>query len=168
MVVHRVLVASIAAVSLAAAGCSSDDESSEPAGGEQSSSETFDFGQPADASSADRTIEIVANDDFSFDPDSVEVQSGEVITFSVSNEGKLPHEFTLGPEDVQQEHEEEMAEMGDMGMKDDPNGIAVPAGETKDLTWEFTEPGTVLFGCHTQGHYDAGMVGDIDVVEGSA
>ncbi len=160
MSVSRLVVLTIAAASLAVAGCSSDESSS---GDEGSASESFDFGQPAEPADVDRTIEITANDDFSFDPDAVEVEVGEVVTFSVTNSGKLPHEFTLGPGDVQQEHEEEMAEMGDMEMDDDPNAISVPAGETVDLTWEFTEPGEVLYGCHTQGHYDAGMVGNITV-----
>ena len=161
MSVFRLVVLTIAAASLAIAGCSSDKGSSGDGG---STSESFDFGQPADVADADRTIEIAANDDFSFDPDAVEVEVGEVVTFSVTNSGKLPHEFTLGPGDVQLEHEEEMAEMGDMEMDDEPNAISVPAGETVDLTWEFTEAGSVLYGCHTQGHYDAGMVGSIDVV----
>lgn len=160
MTVSRLVVLTIAAASLAVAGCSSDEGSS---GDEGSAPESFDFGQPADVADADRTIEITADDDFSFDPDAVEVEVGEVVTFSVTNSGDLPHEFTLGPGDVQLEHEEEMAEMGDSDMGDDPNAISVPAGETVDLTWEFTEAGSVLYGCHTQGHYDAGMVGSIDV-----
>ncbi|MCZ7628846.1 MAG: hypothetical protein M5U19_07175 [Microthrixaceae bacterium] len=36
--------------------------------------------------------------------------------------------FTLGPEEVQEEHEAEMADMGDMDMDDDPNAISVPPG----------------------------------------
>ena len=164
MSVSRLVVLAIAAVSLTVAGCSSDESSS---GDEGSQSESFDFGQPADPSDADQTIKITANDDFSFDPDAVEVEVGEVVTFSVTNSVDLPHEFTRGPGDVQQEHEEEMAEMGDMEMDNDPNAISVPAGETVDLTWEFTEAGSVLYGCHTQGHYDAGMVGNIDVAEPS-
>ena len=164
MSVSRLVVLTIAAMSLAVAGCSSDEGSSDDEG---AAPESFDFGQPADPADADRTVEISANDDFSFDPDAVEVQVGEVVTFSVTNSGDLPHEFTLGPGDVQQEHEEEMAKMGDMEMDDDVNAISVPAGETVDLTWEFTEAGSVLYGCHTQGHYDAGMVGNIDVAEPS-
>lgn len=160
----KAVLVSIAAAGLVFAGCSSDEGSSGNGG---SASESFDFGQPADAADADRTVKITANDDFTFDPDAVEVEVGEVVTFSVTNSGKLPHDFTLGPGDVQVEHEKEMAEMGDMEMDHDPNAISVPAGETGELTWEFTEAGSVLYGCHEQGHYDAGMVGDIDVTEAS-
>ena len=46
---------------------------------------------------------------------------------------------------------------------DQPNVVTVGAGETKELTWTFTQPGTVLIGCHQLGHYDAGMKGQITV-----
>ena len=169
MVVRRIVVLSIAVMGLAASGCTSDDPgSSEPAAGDDSSSQSFDFGQPADVADVDRVIDIETSDDLAFDPENVQVEVGEVITFKVTNAGDLPHEFTLGPEDVQQEHEDEMAEMNGMEMDGDANAIAVPAGSTSELTWQFTEPGTVLFGCHVTGHYAAGMVGEIDVADGSA
>lgn len=122
----------------------------------------FAFGEPADAEAADRTIEVVASDDFSFDPDEITVSAGETITFRVINDGKLAHDFVLGDQAAQDEHEEEMAEMEDME-HEDPNAIGLEAGETKELTWRFTEPGTVLIGCHEPGHYDSGMRGEITV-----
>lgn len=161
----RVWFVSLAAV-LVVAGCSSDDASSGPASGSDAPS----FGEPAEPASADRVVEIEADDDFTFAPDTLEVQEGEAITFSVTNMGDIQHDFTLGPEDVQEEHEAEMADMGDMGDMDeaehggDPNAISVPAGETVELTWRFTEPGEVLIGCHVEGHWDAGMRARIDVV----
>ena len=46
---------------------------------------------------------------------------------------------------------------------DQANNVTVASGETKELTWAFTEPGTVLIGCHQPGHYAAGMKGQITV-----
>lgn len=43
------------------------------------------------------------------------------------------------------------------------NAIRIEPGETAELTWTFTDPGTVLMGCHEPGHYDAGMRGTITV-----
>ena len=160
MHVFRIAVLTVAAASLALTGCASDDEGSSDAG---SMAESFEFGQPADPADADRTVEIDANDDFSFDPDAIAVEAGEVVTFNITNTGNLPHDFTLGPEDVQQEHEEEMAEMAEGESDDDPNAVSVAAGETATITWGFTVAGDVLYGCHVQGHYEAGMVGTIDV-----
>lgn len=120
----------------------------------------FSFGEPADPADADRTIEIVASDDLSFTPDAVSVEEGETILFRVVNEGQLPHDFTLGDEAAQEEHEEEMAEMEEME-HDAPNVLALEPGDTKELAWRFSEAGTVLYGCHEPGHYDAGMRGEV-------
>jgi len=127
---------------------------------------TFNFGEPADAADADRVIDLTANDDFSFDPSEIEVSMGEVITFRVVNNGALIHDFTLGDEMTQDEHDEEMAEMaegGDMMMQDEPNAVSIDPGESKEVTWHFTEAGTVLIGCHQVGHYAAGMKATITV-----
>ncbi|MEO5918615.1 MAG: plastocyanin/azurin family copper-binding protein [Candidatus Limnocylindrales bacterium] len=124
----------------------------------------FQFGEPADAAQADRVIEIVGADDFSWDPATVAVKVGETITFRVTNAGVIPHDFTLGDAATQDEHEMEMAG-GGMGILDEPNAFVLDAGATKETTWTFTEAGEVLFGCHQSGHYAAGMVGSITVTE---
>ena len=152
------------AVSLVIAGCANgDDSSSDKSTATDQATENFSFGQPAASSDADRTIEIDALDDFSFDPATVDVSPGEIVTFSVTNVGNLEHEFTLGDEAVQERHESEMAEMGDMEMDDDTNAISVPPGETVELSWEFADAGTIQFACHTQGHWNSGMHGEIVV-----
>jgi uncharacterized cupredoxin-like copper-binding protein len=127
--------------------------------------EEFSFGSPADASDADRVIEVDANDDFSFGPTQIVVSAGETITFVVTNTGNLPHDFTLGDQETQDEHEAEMAEMmagGEMAHSDH-NAVVVDPGETQELTWHFSEAGTFIIGCHQPGHYAAGMVGAISV-----
>jgi len=126
----------------------------------------FAFGEPADSADADRMVEITASDDFSFDPNEISISAGEVITFRVVNGGELIHDFTLGDEATQQEHDEEMAEMaesGEMMMHEEPNAMTINPGETNELTWHFTEPGTVLIGCHQVGHYAGGMKATITV-----
>jgi len=123
----------------------------------------FGFGEPADASDADRAVEIVASDDFRFTPDAVAVDVGETITFRIVNAGQVPHDFTLGDQATQDEHDEEMAEMGGMMMDDEANAVSIAAGETKELTWRFTGEGPVLIGCHQPGHYAAGMKGTVTV-----
>ena len=122
----------------------------------------FVFGQPGDASAADRVIEIEASDDFTFSPAEIAVSAGETITFEVTNTGKIPHDFTLGDQATQDAHEAEMAG-GDMKEHGDPNAVVLEPGETSELTWTFTEAGTVLIGCHQPGHYAAGMKGVVDV-----
>ena len=57
----------------------------------------------------------------------------------------------------------EMMASGQVGDHTDPNVVVLEAGETKELTWKFTESGTVLIGCHQPGHYAAGMKGSVEV-----
>lgn len=170
----------VGALALGLAGCGNDDGdgSDDPAAAEETAMDDdidmeedeehteFAFGEPANAADADRTIKVDANDDLSFDPPSIEVQAGETVTFVVTNTGQAVHEFTLGDEAVQDEHEEEMAEMmeeGEMTMGDEPNAVSVDPGETAELTWHFTSGGEILYGCHQPGHYAGGMVGTITI-----
>lgn len=122
----------------------------------------FVFGEPADAANTDRVVEIDTTDDLVFIPAELTVTTGETITFRIVNDGTITHDFTLGDEATQQEHAEEMAEMGGMA-HDQPNTVTVAAGETKELTWTFTQTGTVLLGCHQPGHYEAAMKGQISI-----
>ncbi len=123
----------------------------------------FAWGEPAEASEADRVIEVTMTDAMRFEPDAVEVSVGEMVTFRLTNAGQLPHDFTLGEEQTQDEHEAQMAG-GTFGMgQSEPNALTLQAGEEGELTWRFTAPATILFGCHVPGHYDAGMVGDLTI-----
>jgi len=102
-------------------------------------------------------------DELRFEPDSIEVSVGETVTFRVTNAGQLLHDFTLGDEAAQAEHEAEMAESVAEAGHAEPNVLTLDGGETGELTWRFTAPATMLYGCHVPGHYDAGMVGTLAV-----
>lgn len=127
--------------------------------------ESYAFGEPADAADANRVIEIEGKDDFTFEPASVTVSAGDVVTFRVTNVGVLPHDFTLGDTELQDEHDAEMAQMSSdqMDMHEEPNAFTLGPGETKEMTWHLTEPGELIYGCHIPGHYAAGMRGTIVV-----
>lgn len=124
----------------------------------------FAFGSPADAADAVRLIEIQTTDALTFEPADITVAAGETVTFRLSNDEGVVHDFTLGDQATQDEHEAEMSGMGGMA-HDEPNVATISAGETVELTWAFGNEGTVLIGCHQPGHYAAGMTGRI-IVEG--
>lgn len=132
--------------------------------------EDFAFGEPGTPAAADRTIDVdtVEEGGFHYEPAAIEVAAGETVTFRVHNVGEAVHEFVIGDEHTQQEHEAEMRAMAsenDMMMHDDPNAVSLQPGETKELTWTFAAPGELIFGCHEPGHYEAGMRGDLTVTE---
>lgn len=122
-------------------------------------------GSSAPSTSAAATrIEVNLTDALKIEPAPMTVPAGVPVTFVVTNSGATDHEFYLGDEEAQAAHEKEMAEIG--GMKhDEPEGIAVKPGETKELTYTFAEAGETFAGCHVAGHYGAGMKAEITVEE---
>ncbi len=123
------------------------------------------YGEAADASEADRTIEVVVDNDLAFKPDEYEVDAGELVTFHITNEGDVEHEFVLGDDQAQEQMAEAMAEGdGHAHSGDMSNAVTVHAGEDAELTWRFPdEATTVLIGCHVSGHWEAGMRGSVTV-----
>ena len=70
------------------------------------------------------------------------------MTFRVTNEGALTHDFTLGDAELQDAHDVEMAEMAGMMMEDEANAFMIESGQTKEMTWHFDEATDLLAGCH--------------------
>jgi len=172
---RRTTIVGVLVILALATACGSDttQESSGPTGMQESASHgdmgqgsahgMGTFGEPGDPADADRTIEVIQSDSLRFDPDSIAADEGETVTFRVTNEGAMPHEFVIGDMAYQQAHEDEMTGMsGDMMSDADP-GVYVESGDTAEFTWTFTEPGTVEFACHVEGHYAGGMKGDLTV-----
>jgi uncharacterized cupredoxin-like copper-binding protein len=124
---------------------------------------TGGIGGPAAADEATRTVEVTALDTMTFEPSKINVSTGETLTFVVTNSGQAVHEFTLGDAAMQQQHADEMAQMADTMVHNEPNSIRLQPGETKQLTWRFGDSGTLEYACHEPGHYQAGMRGQITI-----
>ncbi|CDF84784.1 plastocyanin/azurin family copper-binding protein [Pseudomonas sp. QL9] len=149
----------------------------------------YDFGKPAKAEQATRTVEITLGDMY-FEPKSVQVKAGETVRFVIHNNGKLLHEFNLGSAAMHAEHQKEMQHMQEMGMlsptgmqhdmsqmgqmagmdhsqmnmkHDDPNSVLIEPGKSAELTWTFSKATGLEFACNIPGHYQAGMVGKLNV-----
>jgi uncharacterized cupredoxin-like copper-binding protein len=146
---------------------------------------TYDFGQPAAAAKATRSVEVVMGD-MSFTPKNIEIKAGETVRFVLVNKGQLLHEFNLGDAVKHAKHQQEMLQMQQSGMltptgmkemdhgsmagmdhgmmkHDDPNSVLVEPGKTAELTWTFTKATSLEFACNIPGHYQAGMVGKLTV-----
>jgi uncharacterized cupredoxin-like copper-binding protein len=134
--------------------------------------------RPAPALATGAPVRVVMNDRFRYQPASIMVRAGRRVTFAVHNAGRLPHEFILGDRATQLDHERQMQAAppgtGDTHTHAHPHdpaaspsgagAVTVPPGETRNLSWTFDKPGTVLYGCHVLGHWAAGMKGTIVVV----
>ncbi len=143
------------------------------------------IGEPAKANGTTRTVMIKMIDN-SFEHESIQVKAGETVRFVLTNDGQLLHEFNIGTAAMHAQHQKEMAMMMEQGMltptgmnhqmmnmdhaqmmggqsmkHDDPNSVLVAPGEKKELVWKFTKAVDLEFACNIPGHYESGMVGQV-------
>lgn len=130
-------------------------------------SSSSDAGEAADAGAAKRTVEVVITAAKQYQPASVTVAPGEVVTFKVTNSSGELHEFMLGDSKAHDKHDKEMADMGmaSMKMADQPDYVDLDPGQTKQLTWKFPDKGgaTLIYGSHVPGDYTGGLKGTVTV-----
>lgn len=89
------------------------------------------------------TITIIATE-FGFEPASIELHAGEAVNIMLVNEGLIEHELQIEAFDFH---------------------IHTEAGETAMAGFVPDESGIFEFACLLAGHREAGMVGEIEVVE---
>lgn len=123
---------------------------------------TLPFGKPGDPKAVSRTVTLRMSDRMRFDPAQLSVRRGETVRFVLRNEGKLMHEMVLGTPGGLRAHAEEMKKQPAMH-HEAPYMMHVAPGQTGAIVWQFTEPGEFEFACLIPGHYEAGMVGKVNV-----
>lgn len=121
-----------------------------------------DIGKPGVAAQARRTVQIDMSDAMRFTPSSIDVKQGETVRFVVKNSGRVRHELVLGSEQSLKAHGEAMRKNPGMEHADE-NMVAVDAGKTGELVWQFTKAGRIEFACLQPGHFEAGMKGVVKV-----
>lgn len=122
-----------------------------------------DWGIAGSAKAVQRTITLRMGDDMRFAPAHIEVREGETVRLVAHNQGQLLHEIVLGTQATLAQHAEMMAKHPGME-HDEPYMAHARAGRKGDLVWTFNRPGRFDFACLVPGHYQAGMVGTINVV----
>ena len=108
----------------------------------------------AGTKSAPRVVQILAGPQLRFTPADVRIAEDETIRFEVASMGMVAHEFKVGPLAAVQADADGAPEIADIGMM-----------QTKALTYTFSGPGPFGFACHAPGHFEAGMLGTITVVQ---
>lgn len=121
-----------------------------------------DWGIGGKKNEVNRTIEIRMGDDMKFKPEKIDVKLGETIRFEIKNSGKLMHEMVIGTKSVLDKHAEMMIKHPNME-HDEPYMAHVSPGKRADLIWTFNRAGKFQFACLVPGHFEAGMIGEIEV-----
>jgi len=120
------------------------------------------WGIAGDAKAVTRTIEVRMTDAMRFTPDRIEVRQGETVRFVHRNDGMILHEFVLGTKQELDEHAALMKRFPNME-HDEPYMAHVGAGKRGEIIWTFNRAGDFDFACLIPGHYEAGMVGKVNV-----
>jgi uncharacterized cupredoxin-like copper-binding protein len=142
------------------------------------------YGRAADPGRADRTVRIEMSDQMRFSPALVEAKRGETVRFVVVNRGAVMHEMVLGTMDDLRQHAEVMKKMEESAQHGSghqmggnhgsghhaaehvhaaPGMVHLAPGKSSQFGWEFTHAGEFYYGCLIPGHFDAGMIGKVNV-----
>ena len=127
--------------------------------------EQKEWGIGGDAKAVTRTIEITMLDTMRFVPEQITVKQGETVRLTVKNVGKVMHELVIGTKQELDMHAEMMKKHPNME-HDEPYMAHVSPAKKAEIIWNFNRAGQFDFACLLPGHYEAGMVGKINVIAG--
>ena len=142
------------------------------------------IGEKGKLSEVNRTIEIKMYDNY-FEPSKIIVKKGETIKFFVSNYGELVHEFNIATKEMHIKHQPEMMKMveheilladrinkekmKEMAKKDHSmahshsNSVLLEPNEIGEIIWKFNTDAILEAACNVPGHYEAGMIANINI-----
>ncbi len=126
--------------------------------------EQMDWGIAGDPKRVNRTVAISMTDDMRFSPAVLNVKLNETVRFVIKNDGKILHEMVIGTKDELDKHAAMMLKFPNMA-HDEAYMAHVDPGQSGDIIWRFNRAGEFDFACLLPGHYQAGMVGKINVVK---
>ena len=114
----------------------------------------------------ERVVEVSMTE-FGFSTGPIEVFEGETVTFVVTNDGAVDHEFRLANDEIVEEHDHgsdhEDTDGTDMEMM---SVLLLAPGETGELVVTFDHDATFTeVTCLLPGHREAGMVTPLQISE---
>lgn len=119
------------------------------------------IGHPVESSQAKKVYEVSMLDTMVYEyNEPLNIKSGDVVKFNVTNNGKLRHEFSIGSVSEQLAHKNMMQNMPNMVHEDDQT-LTLESGETKSITWMFMGTETAMIACNIPGHAESGMFTNI-------
>ena len=143
------------------------------------------IGEKGKLSEISRTIEIKMYDNY-FEPNVFNIKKGETIKFIVSNYGELVHEFNIATKEMHIKHQPEMMKMvenqilladkidkkkmKEMAKKDHSmghshsNSVLLEPNQSTELIWKFSTDANLEAACNVPGHYESGMVANINSI----
>ena len=124
--------------------------------------EQLPFGRVGKSSEVSKKVAIELNDQFRFSPEEIQVAVGETLQLDFRNTGQMRHEWVLGTPFELSEHMELMRRFPNME-HDEPHMVHVDPGQKQQLVWQFNRKGEFAYACLLPGHFEAGMLGTVEV-----
>jgi uncharacterized cupredoxin-like copper-binding protein len=143
------------------------------------------IGEKGKLSEVSRTIEIKMYDNY-YEPKEINIKKGETIKFIVHNYGELVHEFNIATKEMHIKHQPEMMKMveneillddridkkkmKEMAKKDHSmghshsNSVLLEPNQSAELIWKFSTDTNLEAACNVPGHYESGMVVNINSI----
>ena len=143
------------------------------------------IGEKGKLSEVSRTIEIKMYDNY-YKPKEIIIKKGETIKFIVHNYGELVHEFNIATKEMHIKHQPEMMKMveneilfadridvkkmKEVAKKDHSmghthsNSVLLEPNQSAELIWKFSADTNLEAACNVPGHYESGMVANINSI----
>ena len=143
------------------------------------------IGEKGKLSEVSRIIEIKMYDNY-YEPKEIKIKKGETIKFIVHNYGELVHEFNIATKEMHIKHQPEMMKMveneilfadridakkmKEMAKKDHSmghthsNSVLLEPNQSAELIWKFSADINLEAACNVPGHYESGMVANINSI----
>ena len=135
-------------------------------------------------SEVSRIIKVIMHDNY-YEPSSFQIKAGETIKFEVENAGMLVHEFNIANKMMHMKHQPEMAKMAENGIllafsidkekmkkmakmdksmgHSHSNSVLLEPKQKGEIIWKFDNAINIEVACNVPGHYQAGMIAEVNI-----
>ena len=135
-------------------------------------------------SEVSRVIKVIMYDNY-YSPSSFQIKAGETIKFEVENAGMLVHEFNIANKMMHIKHQPEMVKMAENGIllafsidkekmkkmakmdksmgHSHSNSVLLEPKQKGEIIWKFDNAINIEVACNVPGHYQAGMIAEVNI-----
>ena len=135
-------------------------------------------------SEVSRIIKVIMHDNY-YEPSSFQIKAGETIKFEVENAGMLVHEFNIANKMMHMKHQPEMVKMAENGIllafsidkekmkkmakmdksmgHSHSNSVLLEPKQKGEIIWKFDNAINIEVACNVPGHYQAGMIAEVNI-----
>ena len=111
------------------------------------------------------TVEMT---DFAYNPSAITVAAGQPVNFTVKNTGNIEHDFVVEKIDAKTDLLQDSGSEAHHAHGQEQNydlHVSAGVGQTSVFQLTVLEPGTYKVFCSVEGHEEAGMVGELIVLD---